>query len=800
MTSQPKPPLTPPAPTDSWRRLLLENALDAVVGFDEEGTILDWNRQAEVTFGWTKDQALGKSLRELILGEHESPTLRDWLQLNPGRLERELVHRNGASFPVETNVIPVRAEGQLLLYAFIRDISDRRALEKERQRLLESERVQRLKAEEREDQLRLLLDESPAFIAFVDSEKKYRFANKMYERFFGQSVGDVTGKHLREVLGEENYARSEKHIEGVLSGNSVRFQTTLARTGQAPRHLDVQYVPHGRRHDKEARGFIVIAHDVTERQNREEDQALLSELHKQLTLQHDVTGVVATATALLAKALHCSRCWFSEIDDKTGMATVHQDFARALPSLKGRYALQTFGPEMVASWRKGPVVILEDVTVDPRTEAHAQQHLSLGIRAFITAPLIRQGQLLGALNISTEEPRVWAEREGLLVKSFAETLWPILENTRLMSEVTLQRSRLMAMLEQMPAGVILAAPSGELLLRNRQMDALLGGFHKAADIRGYDQYVGFRSDGTRYKPEEWPLSRSLLHGEVVRDEEINLLRLDGRPGTLAISSAPVHDDEGRVVGAVVVHQDVTARKDTEERLKDAVRARDEFLSIASHELRTPLTSIKLQFDAAQKRIESKDPSVFAPDVVRRRVALTLKQLGRMARLIEDMLDVSRISSGHLKLKAERLDLSALSTEVVDRLTPDFEARQMTLTLKVPGPVFVMGDPQRLDQVLENLLTNALKYGGRGEVTVSVESSGGLVRLRVRDQGMGIAPENLDRVFDRFERAVSPNDISGLGLGLFISRRISEAHPGGRLWAESPDRAGAIFTLELPRLP
>jgi signal transduction histidine kinase len=231
--------------------------------------------------------------------------------------------------------------------------------------------------------------------------------------------------------------------------------------------------------------------------------------------------------------------------------------------------------------------------------------------------------------------------------------------------------------------------------------------------------------------------------------------------------------------------------------QDAVRLRDEFLSVASHELKTPLTllSLKLQAFARFAGVIEEAPG----QRLTRDADIMRRQVRRLAELVEDLLDVSRISSGQLKLELEAMDLSALVREVATRFEPEAERVGCGLVVTTPAAVLGQWDRRRLDQVLCNLLSNALKYGAGKPVYVRVEQDATHCRLRVEDEGIGIAPEATERIFGLYERAVSERHYGGLGLGLYVTRQIVERQ-GGHVWAESPPGRGATFTVELPLRP
>ncbi|MGE0528070.1 MAG: MASE1 domain-containing protein, partial [Bdellovibrionales bacterium] len=215
-----------------------------------------------------------------------------------------------------------------------------------------------------------------------------------------------------------------------------------------------------------------------------------------------------------------------------------------------------------------------------------------------------------------------------------------------------------------------------------------------------------------------------------------------------------------------------ARKKSEEELRNALRARDQFLSMASHELRTPMTSLRLQTQIIGRAVARDGPKVFTRERMEQFVTQTERQVDRLAKLVDDMMDISRIRSGRLALQIESVDLRELIEEVVGRHFLHLkEGVEGTAQVFWGEPVYGQWDRFRLEQVMSNLVTNAIRYGQGKPIEIRTERWGETVRIHVRDYGMGIEKKDQERIFDRFERAVSANEISGLGLGLFICKQI-----------------------------
>lgn len=245
--------------------------------------------------------------------------------------------------------------------------------------------------------------------------------------------------------------------------------------------------------------------------------------------------------------------------------------------------------------------------------------------------------------------------------------------------------------------------------------------------------------------------------------------------------------------AVALYNASLERDLSDEKAKQAIALRDNFLSVASHELKTPLTTINLRAQRLQKLV--KDPSKMTPEKITDSSNAIMLQIKRLTRLIDNLLDISKITAGKLDVNKERCDLAAITKEVVAHF--EGTTNNSTITLHHESGVEGYFDRYRMEQVITNLISNAIKYGNGKPIEVFVTTSEGHANLQVKDNGMGIEKNNHEKIFERFERLVSDREISGLGLGLWIVHRIVSQLDGDISVASDGAGKGAIFTVTIP---
>jgi signal transduction histidine kinase len=255
-----------------------------------------------------------------------------------------------------------------------------------------------------------------------------------------------------------------------------------------------------------------------------------------------------------------------------------------------------------------------------------------------------------------------------------------------------------------------------------------------------------------------------------------------------------------LAGLLMLHEDLQYSQQRQsallDDLRDAVRSRDEFISVASHELRTPITTLTLQIDGLSRLVHEQAPTA-SPEKLSRRLDITRRQVDRLAALVAALIDVSRITSGRVQLAKQLAELGEVVRSVAERFGEEVLRSGSSLRLERAGPIWGNFDVSRIDQVLSNLLSNAIRYGRGKPIVVGVANEAQTARIWVQDQGIGIAPEHQARIFQRYERAAPSTNYAGLGLGLWISRQLVEAM-GGTLVVRSQVDAGSVFTVEIPR--
>ena len=396
---------------------------------------------------------------------------------------------------------------------------------------------------------------------------------------------------------------------------------------------------------------------------------------------------------------------------------------------------------------------------------------------------------------------------GVLFNSFAKMVLAIqarerelaqaLGESRELAAVTAESRRrveaahadLLAMLETTPAALMIFDLDGSVRLRNRAATEVLGIEPQNPELRKnyWSRFKRVAKDGSLIAPEQWVSARA-LRGETVSNHELEIHHPDGRVYPIIASGAPLKNELGHVTGAVVAFQDIS-------RLREVDRMKEEFVSIVSHELRTPLTSIR-----GSIQLVLGEAGIGARPGASHLLQVALNNCERLVRIINDILDVSKIESGNLPLHTKAVNVAELIRQSVDVVASPARQADVRIDVKLPGDLRpVMVDQDRIVQALVNLLSNAIKFAPGGS-TITIAAVPGASRLTTvgADEGEGIAPENLNRLFRKFQQVDSSSSRrkGGTGLGLAITKAIVEQH-GGRIVVDSELNKGTRFSITLP---
>ncbi|MCY1042360.1 PAS domain S-box protein [Corallococcus sp. bb12-1] len=631
---------------------------------DEKGRLVSVSDRWLNTLGYERAEVLGHDSVEFLTAESQryarEVILPAYFKTGECRnVPYQLVKKDGQPIDVLLSAIAERnAAGRVVRSLAVSiDVTEQKRAERA---LLESEK-----------RLRAILDNAPTVFFLLDTQERFLFVNREWERLFHHTRQEVAGKTVFDVFPREIADALHDANQGILqSGESVEREERLSHDDGIHIHLTQKFPLF------DATGAINalcgIATDITERKQMEISQRFLAEASRELV---------------------------TSLDDE---ATLQRVAELALPLLA----------ELCIVFVPTEGLPLRPVAVADRSPARAAD-----VREFLQRHPPAPESLHGPARVlSTGRSEAAEVSQGLLdPAALTEARW----------------SRVRTLQGRPSLGVPLQA-------RGRTLGVLLL-------IRPHP--------GHAYAPTELALAEEL-----------------GRRAAVAIDNARLYCSA-----------------------QESIRARDEFLSIASHELKTPLTSMKLrvqQMESALKR-----PQPLPMDKVSRMLEVFEDQLRRLSQLAEHLLDVSRIHDQRLDLRREEMDLVAVAREVTGHLAAQLQNAGCALEWVAPEPVRGHWDRLRLEQVLLNLLTNAMKYGEGRPIHLEVTRHAQGARLIVEDHGLGIPSEAQGRIFERFERAASRN-YGGLGLGLFITRQIVEAH-GGSIRVESTPGLGAKFIVELP---
>ncbi|MGV3518926.1 PAS domain S-box protein [Luteitalea sp.] len=551
-----------------------------------------------------------------------------------------------------------------------------------------------------------------------------------------------------------------------------------------------------------------VSMDVTDHRRAEEvlrasdaRHTYLVELADTLRPLPDPAAVRAEASRVLGQRLGAHRVAYFEVEGDTFVLEEH--YTDGVAALAGRYSLESFGRDLLEIYRSGRTAVEADVEADASRPARERAAFAgIQTRAYIGVPLVKAGAFVAGLAVHSACPRAWTPTEIAMAEDTAERTWAAVERVRaerevarLAAEADRERRLFAAVLSNTPDFLYTFDLDGRFVYVNAALLSLWG--------RDLDNAVGKNFFELDYPPAlaerlHQQIQRVIETKQPVRDET----SFTGAQGERMYEYilAPVLGAGDRVEAVAGSTRDITDRKVAEaererlvSQLREQDRRKDEFLATLAHELRNPLAPIRnglqvIRLSGAGGTIEQ----------VR---SMMERQLGHLTRLVDDLLDVSRVTSGKLQLRRTRVALRTVIDAAVETSRPEIEQAGHHLTVDVPDtPIVVDGDPIRLAQVVSNLLTNSARYTHRdGHIRVEVSCDGPDAVVTVSDDGIGIPPAMLDAVFGMFTQVDSrlEKTTGGLGIGLSLVKGLVEMH-GGTIEARSEGEGrGSQFSVRLP---
>lgn len=411
--------------------------------------------------------------------------------------------------------------------------------------------------------------------------------------------------------------------------------------------------------------------------------------------------------------------------------------------------------------------------------------ISMGNLSAVGLPLIAQQEVIGFIYIFRNYQGIFSANDRSLLSSFANQAAIAVRNARLYSEVNREKQRIDAMLDSAGDGILILNPHHQIERTNAAFARMVGLSQEELLEMKHEEVIQWvqQPHGTTLEQAEangWPLSPQ-AHLYVEGD----IQRPDGYPPLpVGISYAPLISD-GTLINTIATVRDIT-------RFRQADELKSEFVSVVSHELKTPVALIKGYVSTLRR-----DDVQWDSDVMNNSLQVIEEEADRLTHLIEDLLDASRLQAGGMILKKSDIVLDKVALRLAERFQVQTDQHQIEVDFPEDFPV-VMADDVRIQQVLSNLISNAIKYAPSGIIRISGQSRPNEVIVCVKDEGPGIATNDLPHIFDRFYRAPeNSRKTKGAGLGLYLARAIIEAH-NGQMWADPKSNNGARICFCLPR--
>ena len=691
---------------------------------------------------------------------------------------RDITDVESYDWKIERITLP---DGQFGVVCYFYDITERRLAE---DALRESEAFNRSIVESSPDCIKVLgLDGT--LLSLLSGQELLGIEDE--KPFLNTSWFDLwEGEHRRAA---------QSAVAVAAAGGAGSFVGFFRTFRGEPKWWDVAISPILDAGGKPAR-LLAVSRDVTQRTRGELNLEFLASVSHDLLHLTSVDDMLQTVGAKLGAFLDLSLCAFVDINETADEVEIFHDWRRAdVPGLVGVYPLSEFvEPEFIRAARAGNIIVVRDTVTDPRTEP--TKFTALKIASFICAPLIRDGQWRFALCLYHSAAYDWREDEIELAREVTARIGTRLERLRSEEALRISEERYHYLFNSIDEGFCVIEmifdeqeqPVDYRFLEVNPSFEKQSGLHDAAGKRMREFAPDMESSWfTRY-------GDVALTGEPVRF--INESKTFD--SWFDVYAFRIGGPESRKVA--VIFNNITERTKVEQALRESAEAladldhrKDEFLAMLGHELRNPLAP--LSYAVHMLGLQTKE------DPLQRQARQIIeRQVSQLKHLVDDLLEISRVTTGRLQLRQERIAVSGIVERAVETAQPLITQRRHELTVSLPlRPIWLHADAARMEQVVVNLLTNAAKYTDEGgHIWLTVQQEGDEIVLRVRDTGVGIASEFLPRIFDLFTQAERSLDRSegGLGIGLCLVKRLVDLH-GGTVEAHSVLGQGSEFVVRMP---
>jgi PAS domain S-box-containing protein len=753
---------------------IVESSDDAILSKDLNGIIQSCNAAAERIFGYAASELIGRPVRILIPPERQAEEDDILARVRRGEridhFETVRLRKDGRRIDIALTVSPIRnATGEIVGASKIaRDITEQKH------------------ARAAQSYLAAIVASSDDAILSKNLEGIIQSSNSRAEELFGYAAAELHGQSVHILIPADRYAEEDAILARIGRGERIEHYETI-RLAKGGRAIEVSLsVSPIRDVDGRIIGVASLARDISEQKR-------------------------------LARDLSAQQEWFRVTLASIGDAVIASD-----PDGRVRYlneqAERLTGWPMVEAMAQRLADVFHIVNEDTREPVQNPAEL-----------VLRTGHTIGLANHTVLVDRRGGERP------IADSAAPIrsadgrvLGVVLVFRDVTNERRAEEALAEQrewfertlqsIGDAVIATDVNGRVVFMNPIAEQLTGWSLSEALGRSSVEVFNIINDNSR-RAVGSPVTRVLAEGAVVGlANHTVLIAADGTERPIDDSGAPIHGRDGRIVGVVLVFRDVSERRRGELERRDALqererlleaeraargaaeranRAKDEFVAMVSHELRSPLNAI---YGWTQLMTQ---PGA-GPEMIARGVDVITRKTRLQTQLISDLLDISRIVSGKLRLDLEPVDVASIVGDAIDTVQRDANDKRIAIVRDLDQTVGgITGDAARLQQIVWNLLTNAIKFTAEGgQITVRIRKRGREVRISVADTGVGIRADSLSQIFDRFQQADQSitRRAGGLGLGLSIVKHLVDLH-GGSIRAESPGIGqGATFTVTLPSGP